>query len=312
VKAKPAIVAPASGPTIAAGAALREQREAAGLSQRELARRVGVQANTVNKIEGGKTVPLPETREAIATVLGADQAELFAGFPARPATGQRPKYPPAPERTCEREGCDELVQIRHPSGAITRGRKRQGIYCSRECRIEALRKNPKPTERTCEREGCETRFTPKGAQLARGAGLYCSPRCWGMARPHPRAGALVACPGCGHERYRPPSHVARGYRYCSARCWARSRPRVAAETLAPLLRTLPPRVRQKALGRLFSRKAPAPGGRRRGREPVSVSDGDRRRILLASRRWGRRKISTELGLSEWAVRCVLDEDDKAS
>jgi hypothetical protein len=40
---------------------------------------------------------------------------------------------------------------------------------------------------------------------------------------------------------------------------------------------------------------------------VAVPEEQRRRIKLASRRWGRRRIASEFGLSEWAVRVVLDE-----
>jgi transcriptional regulator with XRE-family HTH domain/endogenous inhibitor of DNA gyrase (YacG/DUF329 family) len=281
------------------GQALANERQRRGLSQRELARRVGVQPNTVNKIEGGKTVPRPETRQAIASVLEADQAELFAGFPARPTSGQRPKYPPPPERTCELEGCENLIRFRSPSAAITRGRKRQGRYCSVECRIEGTRKHPKPIERACARPGCEIRFTPKGAQLGRGAGLYCSLRCWGVARPHPRTGELVACARCGTEVYRAPSHS--GYRFCSHRCWGKHRWVGARETVTTLVETMNGKARRK----IKLAWAPRPG-RRRNDERLDYEEAlERIRTTYAETHASERELERLTGESRRMIRVAL-------
>ena len=80
------------------GARLREGREAAGLSVRELARRIGVSASLLSQVERGLAHPSVGTLWAVVTALGLSLDSLFA--PAdedRPAIVQRAAEPPALE-----------------------------------------------------------------------------------------------------------------------------------------------------------------------------------------------------------------------
>src|SRR5262245_65773287 len=52
------------------GSRLREERERARLSQRELARRLGVSASLISQIESGQSKPSVSTLYAIVTELG--------------------------------------------------------------------------------------------------------------------------------------------------------------------------------------------------------------------------------------------------
>jgi transcriptional regulator with XRE-family HTH domain len=60
------------------GARLREAREAAGLSLRELARRLDLSASALSQIETGKSRPSVKTLYAIVSELGISLDELFA------------------------------------------------------------------------------------------------------------------------------------------------------------------------------------------------------------------------------------------
>lgn len=60
------------------GDAIRDLRTRAGLSQRELADRVGVTAPSLSKIETGKEIPSRALILAIAAELEADHDELLA------------------------------------------------------------------------------------------------------------------------------------------------------------------------------------------------------------------------------------------
>lgn len=59
------------------------RRITAGLSQLELARRVGVRAETISRLEAGKHLPRIETMERIDRVLPAANSSKTAGRPAR-------------------------------------------------------------------------------------------------------------------------------------------------------------------------------------------------------------------------------------
>lgn len=80
------------------GARLRAGREAAGLSVRELARRIGVSASLLSQVERGLAHPSVGTLWAVVTELGLSLDSLFA--PAdeeRPAIVQRAAGRPALE-----------------------------------------------------------------------------------------------------------------------------------------------------------------------------------------------------------------------
>lgn len=57
---------------------LKELREAAGLTQRQLAELVGVTDQTISNLERGATKPTLDTARALARVLGVAVEALFA------------------------------------------------------------------------------------------------------------------------------------------------------------------------------------------------------------------------------------------
>jgi putative transcriptional regulator len=59
------------------GRSLRAARQASGLEQVELAKRVGCSQGTISRIESGAQVPKDELRIALARALGMSVAELF-------------------------------------------------------------------------------------------------------------------------------------------------------------------------------------------------------------------------------------------
>ena len=87
------------------GALLRRQREAAGLTQEELASKAGLSARAISVLERGERKrPYPHTVRSIADALGlseGERASLIAALPARGATADptspaAPGLPPAP------------------------------------------------------------------------------------------------------------------------------------------------------------------------------------------------------------------------
>jgi transcriptional regulator with XRE-family HTH domain len=59
------------------GSRLREERERARISQRELARRLGVSASLISQIESGQSKPSVSTLYAIVTELGVSLDHVF-------------------------------------------------------------------------------------------------------------------------------------------------------------------------------------------------------------------------------------------
>ncbi len=76
------------------GGRLRGLREAAGLSQEELAERAGLSSHAVSALERGtRTRPYPHTIRALADALGADgdaRAALIAAVPSRRRSARKP------------------------------------------------------------------------------------------------------------------------------------------------------------------------------------------------------------------------------
>jgi transcriptional regulator with XRE-family HTH domain len=58
---------------------IRQTREAAGLTQVELARRAHIASTNLSAIERGKLVPWPKARKALAKALKIPEPELFPG-----------------------------------------------------------------------------------------------------------------------------------------------------------------------------------------------------------------------------------------
>ncbi len=70
-------VRPPAGELGDIGSRLREERERARLSQRELARRLGVSASLISQIEAGQSKPSVSTLYAIVTELGVSLDHIF-------------------------------------------------------------------------------------------------------------------------------------------------------------------------------------------------------------------------------------------
>jgi transcriptional regulator with XRE-family HTH domain len=73
------------------GTRLREERDRVGISQRELARRVGLSASMISQIESGLSKPSVSTLYGIVTELGVSLDDIFgangAASPGDPAEG---------------------------------------------------------------------------------------------------------------------------------------------------------------------------------------------------------------------------------
>jgi transcriptional regulator with XRE-family HTH domain len=61
------------------GTRLREERERVRISQRELARRIGLSASMISQIESGQSKPSVSTLYAIVTELGVSVDDIFGG-----------------------------------------------------------------------------------------------------------------------------------------------------------------------------------------------------------------------------------------
>jgi transcriptional regulator with XRE-family HTH domain len=61
------------------GERLREQRSRAGISQRQLAKRIGLSASLISQIESGQSKPSVSTLYSIVTELGLSVDDLFRG-----------------------------------------------------------------------------------------------------------------------------------------------------------------------------------------------------------------------------------------
>lgn len=102
------------------GVRLREAREHAGISVRELARRIGVSASLVSQIERGRVMPSVGTLFAIANLLGLVIDDLFKG------EGRTPGAPLVPARV----------------GPIQRHHNREAIQMAAGVRWERLTAQP--------------------------------------------------------------------------------------------------------------------------------------------------------------------------
>ena len=69
------------------GPRLREERVRAGLSQRELARRLGLSASLISQLESGQSRPSVGTLYSIVTELGLSIDSVIRGDDGAPATG---------------------------------------------------------------------------------------------------------------------------------------------------------------------------------------------------------------------------------
>ena len=70
------------------GTRLREERERVSISQRELARRIGLSASLISQIESGQSKPSVSTLYAIVTELGVSVDDVFRGSNGHAGTRQ--------------------------------------------------------------------------------------------------------------------------------------------------------------------------------------------------------------------------------
>jgi hypothetical protein len=220
------------------------------------------------------------------------------GIEARPAGARRKYGPPPTDRTCAH--CGGPVTFRYPSDAIDTQHQRKGVYCTRECQAEGLRRHPKPEPRRCARPSCGNVFQPRGVDVARGGGVYCSSEC----QRGERGGEFVACPECGTENWLPYYRIEAGYRFCDYGCWSRYRWREGIE-LDRLVRTFHANARRRLLGRWGGKRAGRLGGRQRG-----WSDAHVRTVRILRERdpsIGRIRLSRLAGLTEKQIRAILAE-----
>lgn len=124
----------------AIGHRLREERVRAGLSQRELARRVGLSASLISQLESGQSRPSVGTLYSIVTELGVSLDRVIRGGDFREPDGSgeidpahrspvvHPGERPAidldsgvrwEELAAEQEGVDFLIAIYEVGGAST-------------------------------------------------------------------------------------------------------------------------------------------------------------------------------------------------
>lgn len=95
------------GPLEGIGDRLREERVRAGLSQRELARRLGLSASLISQLESGMSKPSVGTLYAIVSELNVSLDRLIRGDeytePARPVSAEpdRPVVRPGDRQTIE-------------------------------------------------------------------------------------------------------------------------------------------------------------------------------------------------------------------
>jgi transcriptional regulator with XRE-family HTH domain len=112
------------------GARLRDERQKAGMSLRELARRLGVSPSFVSQIENGKSSPSVATLYSIAQVLGTSIDSLFGHEATTEATTEARAAPASaaggpPVTTVSRSA------LGSPADGFPAGRKRSRLSVTR-------------------------------------------------------------------------------------------------------------------------------------------------------------------------------------
>lgn len=125
--------APGDAPYRGLGERLRARREAAGLSLRALARRIGVSPSLISQIETGKAQPSVSTLYAVVSELGGTVDELLFGDVG------------APDATTGDLADAVLAMLSHPPvPAVLRASERRTIQLSDGVRWERLTQRSVP------------------------------------------------------------------------------------------------------------------------------------------------------------------------
>ena len=107
------------------GETIKRLREAKGMTQAELARRLDVGDKAVSKWETGKGLPDISLLESLAAALGVSLLELFAGAPVRnqnkSANMLRGNFYVCPGKSAPHYGCCCGQLLRHCAAAAVGG-----------------------------------------------------------------------------------------------------------------------------------------------------------------------------------------------
>jgi hypothetical protein len=176
---KPAVTAPASGPTIALEAHVAELRATIDTRIAETAPPIRplrrYDEATVDKIverylAGASTVRISADLGIPIRTVGYQLARR--GIERRPSSVPH-KHPAPGERVCAREGCGERFTPTGHQAAQPGG----GRFCSRAC-ARAAQRVADPEPRACRYKHCGKIFTPWPSEAVRpGRGQFCSHRC---------------------------------------------------------------------------------------------------------------------------------------
>lgn len=143
---------------------LREAREQAGLSLRQLARRLEISASALSQIETGKSRPSVRTLYAVVSELGLSLDELFdnhGATPPRPAQGR----PPAGAAPATPQGSATVWMARASAAApVQRAGERASLDFATGVRWERLTSEHDPMI-----DFLEVTYDPGSASNAHGA-----------------------------------------------------------------------------------------------------------------------------------------------
>jgi transcriptional regulator with XRE-family HTH domain len=280
--------APAARGSLERGAdsQLKAERVRQGLTRKELAARVGMSVNTLIGIENGHQRPAVDVAGSIAAALEVELSNIFELVECECGCGGKLIDMPRHGSQGRFLSGHNARQPEH-GASVTRG------HAARRARLGI------PESKIC--KGCGREYTrsevPRQSNEHWLAREYCPDGCrWPKVEPRP-------CKFCGEE-FRPDENRRH---YCPGTSHGQLDRFKRGDVAPAFFKEMPSLARKRWGGRWGGSKPPAPGSRPRGHPPVSVTEEQKRRIKLASKRWGRRRIAQEFGISERAVRNVLDE-----
>jgi putative transcriptional regulator len=265
---------------------IRVRRVELNISRTELALRVNVGKSTIAGIENGHHRPSLELAQKIASALDSNVAELFT----------------LRECAC---GCGELMVDQDRLGSSARflpghncREPEHAAACTRGHQARRARLGI-PEEKICER--CGRTFTrsevPRSSLAHWLERRYCSGDCRWPVRAQERR-----CEQCGELIPRKVMSDNRDRRFCSRRCGQLDRWERLTDIPEAVLRALPPRARQRKLGKVKGREHGSLGGR----PTVELTEKQlAEAVKLHGQGWGRDAIASRLLVSPHAVRKAL-------